>query len=179
MRLLGLLVAIAAVLPVTGAAAAPVRTQVASCEEGPIQYGHGVAGWRQRSEVAGPLGLPSGFLQRMVPTASGQLVMKAPATVEGSAVILRVPPRLRHRVSLYYGRRTDREGRPTNRVGQGPGFSEVAFHPCGGRPRTVFPGGVRVRGRAPVRLLVQVEGGSASIPMPLGRPRALEPRRAS
>ena len=50
------------------------------------------------------------------------------------------------------------------------GFSEVVFQPCADRPRTVWPGGIRVEGTKPVRLLVQAEG-SSPVPLVLGKPR--------
>jgi hypothetical protein len=68
----------------------------------------------------------------------------------------------------------DRDGRPTTRIAGSPGFSEVEFRPCSTKPRTIWPGGIRVKGRAPVRLLVTVEGRPGLVPLPLGRPA---PRR--
>jgi hypothetical protein len=108
----------------------------------------------------------------MSETRNGQLINKMPVLVEGGKpVLLSVPPRDSDRVFLYYGRLRDREGRPTTTIGRARGFSEVRFEPCADKPRTVWPGGIRVRGRRAVRLLVSVEGRAAAIPLRLGRPR--------
>jgi hypothetical protein len=92
--------------------------------------------------------------------------------VEGhSEVRLSVPRRERRRVFLYFGRFEDAAGHQTTAIAGAPGFGEVAFEPCADRPRTIWPGGIRVRGRRPVRLLVEVDGRAGAIPLRLGRPR--------
>jgi hypothetical protein len=112
----------------------------------------------------------------MSETKTGQLIAKMPVlTARGAPVKLSVPAQLRHRVFLYYGRMEDRDGNPTTLIGRGRGFSEVVFEPCDDRPRTAWPGGIRVKGRKPVRLSVQVDGDE-SIPLRLGRPTPYAPR---
>jgi hypothetical protein len=99
-----------------------------------------------------------------------------PVIVEGSTpVTLSVPPRLQHRVFLYYGRLLGRDGKPTTQIGKASGFSEVVFEPCAHKPRTAWPGGIRVKGRKPVRLTVRIEGDPEPIPLPLGRPAVYRP----
>jgi hypothetical protein len=151
------------------------ETQTATCEQGPITNGSGPPDWRKRSVIAGPLSVFRGALRTMSETNNGQLIAKMPVlTARGAPVTLSVPVRLRHRVFLYYGRTRDRNGNPTTQLSRGPGFSEVVFEPCDGRPRTAWPGGIRVKGRKPVRLLAQVEGGEPIL-LPLGRPTPYTP----
>jgi len=156
--------------------AAGARAQVATCEQGPVMVGSGSPNWRRSSFDAGPLGVRANPLSQMSKTRNGQLVTKMPALVErGAAVVLRVPPRLRHRVFLYYGAMRDGAGRRTTRIAGSPGFSEVEFRPCSTKPRTIWPGGIRVKGRKPVWLAVQVEGSPDTIPLSLGRPKPYSP----
>jgi hypothetical protein len=163
-----------------GAAEAPrgIPPQRADCEVGPVMEGSGSRHWRRESVVAGPLGVRRGALRQMTETGNGQLIGKMPALVEGrQAVDLRVPERLRHRVFLYYGFFEGRDGRRTTRIAGGPGFSEIVFVPCEDRPRTVWPGGIRVIGRGPVRLeVVFARNGPPAIrvPLRLGRPVAYQ-----
>ena len=89
------------------------------------------------------------------------------------AVTLSVPQRLRRRVFIYYGFHEGPDGHRSTGL-DGPGFSEVVFQPCADRPRTVWPGGIRVKGTKPVRLLVQTEG-SPPVPLVLGKPH-VQPR---
>jgi hypothetical protein len=153
------------------AGAAVDRTQVADCG-GPVTIGSGPRDWPEGAELAGPLGVFERPLRAMSETRNGQLITKMPVVVDrGPAATLGVPRRLRHRVFLYYGRMVDRNGEPTTRIGASPGFSEVRFEPCADRRRTAWPGGIRVIGRAPVRLLVRVEGAPGPIPLPLGTPK--------
>jgi len=127
--------------------------------------------------TAGPLSVFRRPLSQMQETNNGQLIAKMPVlTARGAPVTLSVPTRLRHRIFLYYGRMQDRNGNPTTQIGRSLGFSEVVFEPCGDRPRTAWPGGIRVKGRRPVRLLVQVEG-EEPILLPLGRPIPFAPPR--
>ena len=177
MKALGILGAAIAMLLVPAAPlAAPVRTQVADCD-GPTVAGSGPPNWRQRSIVAGPLGVFRRPLSHMSKTRSGQLITKMPVIVAGSTPVkLSVPSRLRHRVFLYYGRYLDRSGKPTTLIGRSRGFSEVVFEPCDYKPQTPWPGGIRVKGRRAVRLIVRVEGNPDPIPLQLGRPKVYEPR---
>jgi hypothetical protein len=79
-----------------------------------------------------------------------------------------VPPDLRGRVFLYYGAMRDRNGQPTTSFANARGYDETEFQLCGNKPRTVWPGGLRVRGDGPVRLNVSAEG--RSYVLHLGRP---------
>src|SRR5262245_47157547 len=156
------------------AAQAPAAAiQEATCEPGPVIAGRGSPDWRRTSLDAGPIGVLEHPLSRMSRTRNGDLVAKMPALVEGQEpVTLSVPQRLRHRVFLYYGFHEGRDGGRSTAL-DGPGFSEVVFHPCTDRPRTIWPGGIRVRGTKPVRLLVQAETSPTPVPLVLGRPRVL------
>jgi hypothetical protein len=166
-----------AALAVLGASAGAIassqgHSQVADCERGPVMIGSGPANWRHESLAAGPLGVWRHPLAQMSETRSGQLIAKMPVLVEGHREVrLTVPPRERRRVFLYFGRYRDAAGHPTTTIGRAPGFGEVTFAPCADRPRTIWPGGIRVSGRRSVRLLVSVEGRSGAIPLRLGRPR--------
>lgn len=177
MKALGILgAAIAMLLLPAAPLAAPVGTQVADCERGPIMRGTGPPDWRQRSSLAGPLGVRLNPLRDMSRTRNGQFLTKMPVGVEGHrAVTLSVPPRLRHRAFLYFGKMLDRNGQPTTSFRGSRGFSVVEFRPCSTKPRTLWPGGIRVKGRRAVRLIVRVEGSPEPIPLPLGRPKAYAP----
>lgn len=176
MKALGvLMIAMAMLLVPATPLAAPVRTQVADCD-GPMIAGSGPGDWRRRSIVAGPLSVFRRPLSQMSETNNGQLIAKMPVIVSrGRPVTLIVPPRLRPRVFLYYGRYLDRSGKPTTLIGRSRGFSEVIFEPCDYKPRTPWPGGIRVKGRRAVRLIVRIEGNPDPIPLPLGRPKAYAP----
>jgi hypothetical protein len=142
------------------------ESSVAPCDKAII--GHGTAGWRSESVVAGPVGVRRHPLSTMSQARSG-LVAKMPLLIEGRApetVVVSVPAALRQRVFLYYGSSSFAER----------GYGEIEFQLCGNKPRTIWPGGIRVRGRAPVRLLVTVEGRPDAIPLRLGRPQVYAPR---
>lgn len=161
-----------ALLGGAGVAGGASDSNVAPCEKAII--GHGSAGWRGESIVAGPAGGRRHPLERMSPTANG-LVAKMPILVEGrtpETVPVSVPAGLRDRVFLYYGRVIGRDGKPTTLFTEAHGYSETEFQLCDNKPRTIWPGGIRVKDRGPVRLLVEVEGGDP-IRLPLGRPRPL------
>ncbi len=165
------LVVIVGLLAVPQALAA--GTQEATCETGPVIAGSGSADWRRTSLDAGPLGVLEHPLSHMSRTRSGQLVAKMPALVEGHLpVTLSVPQRLRHRVSIYYGFHEGPDGGRSTAI-DGPGFSEVVFHPCADRPRTIWPGGIRLTGTRPVRLLVEADGAPKPLPLVLGKPRVV------
>jgi hypothetical protein len=161
-----------AALALSGAGAA--ESNVAGCSR--VIAGHASAGWRSESVVAGPVGVPRRPLRQMSATANGELVTKMPILVEGhSPVTVSVPPGLRSRVHLYYGRVLDRNGDPTTSFNGARGYGETKFRPCADRPRTIWPGGVRIRGTAPVRLLVSSQTSAAVIPLRLGRPGVYKP----
>ena len=81
---------------------------------------------------------------------------KAPIAVTGDVpVTVTVPKRARHRVALSYG-------------GVGGRHAEFEFQPCAHKRRTVWAGGLLLRDRAPVTLLVTV-GDRAPLPLRLGR----------
>jgi hypothetical protein len=156
--------------------ATPSESNVAPCDKAII--GHGSAGWRSESIVAGPVGIRRHPLSQMSQTRNG-FVTKMGLLVEGRApetVTVSVPPRLRDRVFLYYGLIRDRAGQPTTSFRNARGYGETEFQPCGNKPRTIWPGGIRIKGRAPVQLLVTVEGDPDPIPLHLGRPKVYEPR---
>jgi hypothetical protein len=167
---LSLLAVPAALALAAGAAGAASSSNVAPCEKAMI--GRGAADWRSESIAAGPVGVRRHPLSQMSPSPQG-LTTKMPVLVEGRApetVTVSVPPSLRRRVFLYYGRVIGRDGRPTTLFTEARGYSETEFEPCGDKPRTIWPGGIRVKGLGPVRLLVAVEGGEP-IQLRLGRPQ--------
>ncbi len=152
-----------------GAAPGADVANVAPCSKAII--GAGPADWRSKAIVAGPVGVVRHPLARMSPSRQG-LTAKMPILVEGRApetVTVSVPPALRQRVFLYYGRVIGRDGKPTTLVNEARGYGETTFELCGDKPRTIWPGGIRVKGRAPVHLLVEVTG-EKPIRLPLGRP---------
>ncbi len=156
-----------AAMAATLALAAPASSTVAPCERAII--GHGSADWRSESIVAGPVGAMPYPLRAMSQTRNG-LVTKMPLLVEGrepETVKVSVPPALRQRAFLYYGR-------PTT-FAQDPGHSEIEFQLCGNKPRTIWPGGIRVKGKAPVRLDVFTEDRTEPFVLRLGKPKLYEP----
>lgn len=162
--------AVAIVVLLLGSPAA-AGANVAPCEKAVI--GHGPPGWRQRAIVAGMVGVFKHPLAHMSQTGSG-LVAKMPLLVEGHVpVTVSVPPSLRGRVFHYYGNIFDRDGNPSNGFANTKGYEETYFEPCDNRPRTPWPGGIRVKGTAPVHLMVEVEGGG-TFQLRLGRPQVLE-----
>lgn len=70
------------------------------------------------------------------------------------------------RAWLYYGRKASAFAGSTS-------YRSVVLHPCRNKKRTVFPGGIRVKGGQPVRLLVSPLGKDAARVLPLGRPKTL------
>jgi hypothetical protein len=170
--LTALVIAAVVVLALDPASGASVDKNVASCSDN-VLIGHGTSGWRRESSVAGPVGVRKWPLRQMSAMADGDLVTKAGILVEGQEpVTVTVPEALRERVFLYYGR--DSDGRAISFAGSS-GFGEVEFRPCEDRPRTIWPGGLRVRGRGSVHLVVEADG--RSMPLKLGRPKVYEPRR--
>lgn len=148
-------------------AGGPGGSGVAPCETAII--GHGSPDWRSHSVVAGPVGVMRPPLARMQRQKNG-LVTKMPLLVEGrepATVTVSVPAALRGRVFLYYG--------APSTFTQDRGFAAVEFQLCGNKPRTVWPGGIRVKGTAPVRLDVYTEVREAPFVLRLGRPKVFEP----
>jgi len=166
----------AAVLATLTIGAGPAQeANVAPCDKAII--GHGSVDWRSEAVVAGPVGVRRHPLSAMSPTRNG-FVTKMPLLVEGrepETVTVSVPAELRKRVFLYYGRILGRDGQPASTFADARGYGETEFQLCGSKPRTIWPGGIRVKGRAPVRLLVTVEGRPAPISLRLGRPKAYKP----
>jgi hypothetical protein len=166
-----LLAIIAAGLAIAGST---TDSNVAPCDKATI--GHGPADWRDESVVAGPIGVRRQPLNAMSPTRNG-FVTKMPLLIEGRApetVTISVPPGLRNRVFLYYGRILGRNGQPTTTFSEAHGYGETEFQLCGNKPRTIWPGGIRVKGDKPVHLLVSSEGRPTAS-LPLGRPEAYKP----
>jgi hypothetical protein len=140
---------------------------VAPCETAMI--GHGSADWREEAVVAGPVGVAGHPLGAMQRTKKG-LVAKMPLLVEGrepETVTVSVPAALRGRVFLYYG--------APSSFAEDRGFGAVEFQLCADKPRTVWPGGIRIKGEAPVHLDVFVAGRSQPYVLKLGRPTVYAP----
>jgi hypothetical protein len=182
MRILG--ISALAIAAISSSAFATPAPQIASCDVGPVMIGSGKPSWRQESLSAGPLGIWRHPLRNMSPYSPrrpNELVTKAPILIEGhETVTLSVPPRLTHRVFLYYGFHEGPDGKRSTSFYGYPGSSAIEFQPCSDKPRTVWPGGIRVKGRKPVRLDVTVAGQPDPIPLRLGRPAVhapADPRR--
>jgi len=171
---LSILTGAIALLAIAPVAAAQAPSQVASCDPGPVTIGSGKPTWRRESEVAGPLGIRRHALRDMSPYTRAKpnvLVTKAGILVEGTGpVTLSVPAALAGRVFLYYGFHEGPDGKRSTSFYGYPGSSSVEFQPCANKPRTIWPGGLRVKGRGPVHLDVTVEGDPTAISLRLGRP---------
>lgn len=145
---------------------------VAKCDKAII--GSGPADWRLHSATAGPVGVWKPALGKMW-ESGGQLYTKMGLLIAGHAAVkVSVPPALRKRVFLYYGRYRDRSGHPTTLFTNAPGFAAIEFQPCVDQPRTIWPGGVRVRGTLAVHLTVTVPGRPPLL-LRLGRPHVFQP----
>lgn len=165
--LIGLVSAAVVVLALEPAAGAGTEANVADCPTAII--GSGKATWRPESVVAGPVGVNREAMLTMSRTRSGDLVSKMPLLVEGEEpVTISVPRALRKRLFLYYGH--------VRSFATSRGSGETEFRPCGSKPRTVWAGGVRVKGTAPVHLLVGLGGGEPLV-LHLGRPQVYDPER--
>jgi hypothetical protein len=168
--LIGVISAAVVVLAREPASGARLESNVADCSKAMV--GSGAADWRKEAVVAGPVGVLKDGLAHMTRTADGDFLAKLPLLVEGTdPVTVSVPPALRGRAFLYYGRIIGRDGRPTTSFFRARGYDRTEFRPCAGKPRTAWPGGLRIKGTAPVRLLVDTGAGAAPIPLRLGRPR--------
>lgn len=167
MRGFAALVGIGALALALGAGAGAAGANQARCEH--AVQGTGPVDWKERSKRAGPVAVFRGALGQMERSRQG-LLAKMPLLVSGrEPVTVSVPPRLRGRVFLYYGEMRDRDGRPTTSFTNNAGHATTRFEPCPGRARTPFPGGIRVRGRQPVRLTIATEAG-ADFTLQLGKP---------
>ena len=178
MKLIGGLVGALTALTIASAAAALPESNVAPCDKAMI--GHGTADWRSKSIIAGPVGVSRRPLRAMSRLSSGDLTTKMPILVEGrepETVTVSVPEALRGRVFLYYGQVRDRDGQPTTSFANARGYDETEFQLCGNKPRTIWPGGIRIRGMAPVHLTVHVGDESDAFQLQLGRPRVYSPPR--
>jgi len=88
---------------------------------------------------------------------------KAPVGVTGDVpVTLTVLKSARHRIALGYA----------NRGGSRSRYAEIEFRPCPHKARTTWAGGLLLRDRQPVTLLVSMAGGEPAR-LRLGRPRRL------
>jgi hypothetical protein len=160
-----IVIAAVVVLALEPASGASADKNVASCHN--VLVGHADAGWRSESSAAGPVGVSRWPLRQMSTMANGDLVAAAPLLVEGhAAVTVKVPEALRERVFLYYGRGP---GEKTISFADSQGFGSIEFRPCEDRPRTIWPGGIRVRGRGSVHLIVEAEGKATTLR--LGKPQ--------
>jgi hypothetical protein len=168
--------ALVAIVLAVGGASEPVEApeaNVAECGAAASSPGPDPGTARRGSIVAGPVAVGAAPLARMTEANGGELYAKMGVTVSGHRfVVLSVPLALRNRVFLYFGRVLDAEGDPQTSLLAAPGYSETELQPCPDSPRTLWLGGVRVHGRAPVHLLVTVEGEAQSLRLPLGVPSA-------
>jgi hypothetical protein len=177
----GLIVGVAGIVAIVlavGGSSEPfeaAEASVAVCGRSLSPTSIGGAAWRGTSPTGGGLRLPGQPLANVVEVTRGQFAARMPVLISGhDYIVLSVPLALRKRVFLYYGRVADGAGRPLGSLRSEASYAEVEFQPCGDRPRTVWPGAIRVIGRAPVSLLATIEGQPRSIPLALGSP---SPRR--
>jgi hypothetical protein len=120
--------------------------------------GPGDPNWRQRSTVVGQFGLYGpGRDFNTVSRMGSAYATKIPAIVEGRrAVTLRVPRAEEGQVGLIYG--------PIRSVAAvGDAATRVTFEPCPDLARTVWPGGLALADRDPVRLEVVSRGSAKQI----------------
>lgn len=139
-------VALLAAAPIV-AADGSESSNVAKCDKAII--GSGPADWRLHSATAGPVGVWKPPLGKMWKTG-GQLYTKMGLLVAGHAAVkVSVPPALRERVFLYYGRYRDRNGHPTTLFTSAPASRQSNSNPAkAGRERS---GPAGFGSRAPTR----------------------------
>lgn len=128
-----------------------VRSTTAGCQSAII--GSGRPGYRSQSTVAGPLALfgAGRDFSRSNRVGPGTFETKIPAIVAGKKrTVLLVPADERDQVGLIWGHEAGKLS--PNRVRDG--FGRVTFVPCTDKPRTVWPGGLLMADRNPVRLVV-------------------------
>ncbi|MGA7436294.1 MAG: hypothetical protein WBW44_11870 [Solirubrobacterales bacterium] len=146
----------------------PPRT-IAGCQPGVIMAGDGPADWRETSIDAGPVGIRNRPLRAMSRQPDGTLATKMGVLVEGhDNVTLAATSGMRGRVKLFYGN----EARSFE---EDSGFQRVRFRPCKDKERTVWPGGIAVKGNQRVRLKVTVADGEPFV-IGLGMPKAMDPK---
>jgi hypothetical protein len=129
---------------------------IATCDDAII--GSGKAGYRKQSTTAGPFSLFGGGRDFSNASRQGQVfVAKMPAIVAGhGSVTVSVSGGDRNRAGLVYG-----SLHTPNSLGDGA--TTVVFKPCGDKPRTVFPGGMVMTDRHPVKLQVRSGGKTRSL----------------
>lgn len=133
--------------------------------------GQGPRNWRRGRIVAGPVGVnrrppPLSSMQR---SPGGTMVTKMMVLVAGHDAVQISVPDGPNRAWLYYGRKASAFSGDTK-------YKSVTFHPCKDQKRTIFPGGIRVRGRKSVRLEVTVVGENETHILRLGKPKAYTPK---
>jgi hypothetical protein len=174
--------AIVAIVLAVGGSSEPfeaAEAAVAACGRSSSPTTTTARAWSGSSSAAGALRVPARPLATMVEVKAGQFAARMPVLVGGhDYIVLSVPLALRKRVFLYYGRVADRTVRPLSSLRSVASYAEVEFQPCRDRPRTIWPGAIRVIGRAPVRLLATIEGQPRSIPLALGSPSSTREARA-
>jgi hypothetical protein len=169
--IMGMVIVAVVVLALEPASGASREANKAPCSKAILGGGH--PAWLAEAAFAGPVGVDVASLSHMSRAGRGELVAKVPLQVAGSApVTVSVPPDLRSRVFLYYGRIEGRDGKPTTSVFAARGYGETEFRPCPAKPRTIWPGGMRIKGTGPVSLLVHTGDGAKPLKLNLGRPRA-------
>jgi hypothetical protein len=162
------------VLALEPASGAATDANVAPCSK--AMRGSGMPAWSLEMTSGGPVSVSRAAMAKMYRGHNGTFYGKVPLMVEGDqATTVSVPPRLRKRVFLYYGHIVGRDGKPTTSFFEARGYGETEFRPCANKPRTIWPGGLRIKGSAPVHLLVTTASATAPVPLRLGRPRAYEP----
>jgi hypothetical protein len=173
--LTGLVIAAVVVLALEPASGASTESNVADCSK--AIRGSGAPAWSPEKTSGGPVSVSRVAMAKMYLGPNGTFYGKVPLMVEGEqAVTVSVPAALRGRVFLYYGHIVGRDGKPTTSFFAARGYGETEFQPCANRPRTIWPGGLRIKGGAPVHLLIHVGGDAEAVPLRLGRPRAYQPR---
>jgi hypothetical protein len=130
--------------------------------------GPGPEDWLADSIEAGPVGIREHPLKAMTRAGDGSLSTTMPILIDGQEkVTVAIVANQRDRALLFYGPEAgDAEG-------GAPGFERIRFHPCPGKERTVYPGGIRVEGPEAVRLKIIV-GDDPSFVVSLGRPKERE-----
>ena len=139
-----------------GGPGSPAGQVTATCDDAII--GSGQPDYRKRSTTAGAFSLFGGGRDFSNASRQGQVfVAKMPAIVAGHAgVTVTVSASDQGRARLVYGSLHS----PRN---LGDGATTVVFKPCGDKPRTVYPGGMVLADRRPVKLQVKSSGRTSSL----------------